>query len=135
MFATLATTAVVTHAGPWAAGFGWVFFLIPVFWFLVIGLIIFLVTRNRRRYWAHGGPDDSYGPPWMRAGGRRLQRAGQPRGEPLAGVDRSLRRGLSGAAAQRAGNGILAHFLTGVSALRRSAPTLQRRHFRSGELV
>ena len=46
MLATLATTAVVTHAGPWAAGFGWVFFLIPLFWFLVIGLIIFLVTRG-----------------------------------------------------------------------------------------
>jgi putative membrane protein len=69
MLATLATTAVATHAGPWAAGFGWAFFLIPIFWFLVIGLIIFLVTRNRRRYWAHGGPDGSYGPPWMRAAG------------------------------------------------------------------
>jgi putative membrane protein len=55
-------TAVVTHAGPWAAGFGWVFFLIPLFWFLVIGLIIFLVTRGRRRAWADG----SYGPPWAR---------------------------------------------------------------------
>jgi putative membrane protein len=62
MLATLATTAVVTHAGPWAAGFGWVFFLIPLFWFLVIGLIIFLVTRGRRRAWADG----SYGPPWAR---------------------------------------------------------------------
>lgn len=67
MLATLATTAVVTHAGPWAAGFGWVFFLIPVFWILVIGLIVFAVTR-RRRAWAHGGPDGSYGPPWMRGG-------------------------------------------------------------------
>ncbi|MDR6904490.1 MULTISPECIES: SHOCT domain-containing protein [Agromyces] len=64
MLATLATTAVVTHAGPWAAGFGWVFFLIPIFWFLVIGLIIFLVTRGRRRAWADG----SYGPPWARGG-------------------------------------------------------------------
>ncbi|MGW9630890.1 SHOCT domain-containing protein [Agromyces sp. NPDC055520] len=75
MLATLATTAVVTHAGPWAAGFGWVFFLIPIFWFLVIGLIIFLVTRSRRRFWANGGyggpgmPDGSYGPPWMRGSG------------------------------------------------------------------
>ncbi len=57
MLATLATTAVVTHAGPWAAGFGWAFFLIPIFWFLVIGLIIFLVTRGRRRAWANGGPE------------------------------------------------------------------------------
>ena len=64
MLATLATTAVVTHAGPWGAGFGWAFFLIPIFWILVIGLIVFLVSR-RRRAWAHGGPE-RYGPPWMR---------------------------------------------------------------------
>jgi len=66
MLTTLATTAVVTNAGPWAAGFGWVFFLlIPLFWFLVNGLIIFLVTRGRRRAWANGG-HEGYGPPWMR---------------------------------------------------------------------
>ena len=64
MLATLATTAVVTHAGPWAAGFGWVFFLIPIFWILVIGLIIFLVSR-RRQAWYAGGPQ-GYGPPWAR---------------------------------------------------------------------
>ncbi|WP_142141734.1 hypothetical protein [Acidovorax sp. SLBN-42] len=65
MLATLATTAVATHyVGPWAAGFGWVFFLIPVFWILVIGLVVFLVSR-RRRTWAYGGPE-GYGPPWAR---------------------------------------------------------------------
>jgi putative membrane protein len=64
MLATLATTAVA-HSGPWAAGFGWAFFLIPIFWILVIGLIVFLVTRGRRRAWANGGPE-GYGPPWMR---------------------------------------------------------------------
>jgi putative membrane protein len=64
MLATLATTAVVTHAGPWAAGFGWVFFLIPLFWFLVIGLIIFLVSRGRRRAWREAGygPHAGWGP-------------------------------------------------------------------------
>ena len=67
MLATFTTTAaVVAHNGPWAAGFGWAFFLIPIFWILVIGLIIFLVTRGRRRAWAQGGPDGSYGPPWAR---------------------------------------------------------------------
>ena len=35
MLATLTTLAVVTHPGPWAAGFGWVFFLIPLFWFTI----------------------------------------------------------------------------------------------------
>ena len=63
MLTTLATVAVATHAGPWAAGWGWAFFLIPVFWILVIGLVVFLVTRGRRRAWAEGG----YGPPWARA--------------------------------------------------------------------
>ncbi|GAA1776085.1 SHOCT domain-containing protein [Agromyces lapidis] len=63
MFTTLAATAA-THAGPWAAGFGWVFFLIPIFWFLVIGLVVFLVSRNRRS-WANGGAE-GYGPPWAR---------------------------------------------------------------------
>ena len=66
MLATLATTAVVTHAGPWAAGFGWAFFLIPIFWILVIGLVVFLVSR-RRHAWANAGAE-GYGPPWMRAG-------------------------------------------------------------------
>ncbi|GAA1748278.1 SHOCT domain-containing protein [Agromyces humatus] len=68
MLTTLAATSVAAHASPWGAGFGWAFILIPIFWFLVIGLIVFLIVRNRRRYWAHGGPDGSYGPPWMRAG-------------------------------------------------------------------
>lgn len=67
MLATLATTAVATHyVGPWAAGFGWVFFLMPIVWILVIGLIVFLVARGRRRYWAEGGLQGSYGPPWAR---------------------------------------------------------------------
>ena len=65
MLATLTTLAVVTHPGPWAAGFGWFFFLIPIFWFLVIGLIVFLVTRGRRRAWAEGA-GGAYGPPWAR---------------------------------------------------------------------
>ena len=70
MLATLATTAVATaaihNAGPWAAGFGWLFFLIPIFWILFIGLVVFLVSR-RRHAWANGGPE-GYGPPWARSG-------------------------------------------------------------------
>jgi len=65
MLTTLATATVVAHAGPWAAGFGWVFFLIPLFWLLVVGLIIFGVSRGRRRYWAQGAAE-GYGPPWAR---------------------------------------------------------------------
>ncbi len=63
MLTTLTTAAVATHAGPWAAGFGWLFFLVPVFWILVIGLVVFLITRSRRRAWADG----QYGPPWARS--------------------------------------------------------------------
>ena len=62
MLTTLATAAVATHAGPWAAGYGWLFFLVPVFWILVIGLVVFLIMRSRRRAWADG----QYGPPWAR---------------------------------------------------------------------
>jgi putative membrane protein len=64
MLTTLATAAVA-HAGPWAAGWGWAFFLIPVFWILVIGLVVFLVTRRRRDWAAATG--GAYGPPWARA--------------------------------------------------------------------
>jgi len=65
MLSTLTTTAVVAHAGPWAGGFGWAFLLIPIFWILAIGLVVFLITRGRRRAWASGGPE-GYGPPWAR---------------------------------------------------------------------
>ncbi|GAA1802748.1 hypothetical protein [Agromyces neolithicus] len=68
MLATFAATSVAAHTGPWGAGFGWAFILVPILWFLVIGLIIFLIVRSRRRFWAHAAPEGSYGPPWMRAG-------------------------------------------------------------------
>lgn len=42
------------------AGFAWPFFiLIPIFWVLVIGLIITLIVTLGRRRWRNGG-----GPPW-----------------------------------------------------------------------
>jgi putative membrane protein len=58
-----ASTAVAAHAlhgfGPWAGGFFPFFFIIPIFWILVIGLIVFLVTRRRRAFWHDQG---AYGP-------------------------------------------------------------------------
>ncbi|GAA1841768.1 SHOCT domain-containing protein [Agromyces salentinus] len=69
MLTTLATAATVAaHAGPWAAGFGWVFFLIPLFWLLVIGLVIFGVSRRHRAWAAAGYAPGGYGPgaPWAR---------------------------------------------------------------------
>ena len=46
-----------THwVGPWAGGFAPFFLVIPIFWLLVIGLIVFFVTRRRRAYWHANGP-------------------------------------------------------------------------------
>ncbi|HEX8973224.1 hypothetical protein [Oryzihumus sp.] len=46
-------TSVVTQAyGPWAGGFHWWFPLIPLAWFLVFWLVVFLVAR---RFWWRGG--------------------------------------------------------------------------------
>ena len=75
MISTLAATTVAlaaaqsplaeTHPG-W--GFGWWFLFIPLFWILIIGLVIALVGGRRRRYWAQYG----YGPgawgPWAASG-------------------------------------------------------------------
>lgn len=48
--------------GPWGAGFGWLFLLVPLFWVLVVVLLFgFLGRRWRRAAW--GGPG-AYGPPW-----------------------------------------------------------------------
>ncbi len=58
MFSSIALAAVAAHAGGVGFGFGWIFFfLIPLFWFLVIGLFI---TLGRRR-WARGGWGPGYG--------------------------------------------------------------------------
>ena len=66
MISTVAATTVALAAAETypAWGFGWWFLFIPLFWILVIGLVIALVGR-RRRYWAHNG----YGYGWPRAVG------------------------------------------------------------------
>lgn len=46
--------------GPMAWPF---FFLIPIFWVLVIGLVVTLVITLNRRRWRQAG-----GPPWVREG-------------------------------------------------------------------
>ena len=65
MITSIALAAAATHP---AWGFGWWFLFIPLFWILVIGLVIALVGRRHRRYWAHNG----YGPgpwgPWAASG-------------------------------------------------------------------
>lgn len=52
-----ALTAAAHYVGPWGAGFGWVFFLIPLFWILVFGVLFAIFGRRRRAAWAAGnGP-------------------------------------------------------------------------------
>jgi putative membrane protein len=61
MFTSLALAAAVVH--PFGHGFGWLFFLIPLFWIGVLVLIFALAGRRWRRYgWGPG----SYGP-WAAA--------------------------------------------------------------------
>jgi putative membrane protein len=60
--AGVATAAAAHWVGPWAGGFFPFFFIIPIFWILVIGLIVFLVTRRRRAFWREHGPYGQFGP-------------------------------------------------------------------------
>jgi putative membrane protein len=49
---SLAAPAAAAHwMGPWAGGFFPFFLLIPIFWIIVIGLIVFFVARRRRAFW------------------------------------------------------------------------------------
>ncbi|WP_353827453.1 SHOCT domain-containing protein [Agromyces sp. SYSU T0242] len=62
MSTSLVAASVLAHAGAWGPGSGWVFLLVPILWILVIGLVVFLVSRRRRAWYGAGGP------PWARAG-------------------------------------------------------------------
>ena len=59
-----ATAAVAAHTvhwvGPGAVGFFPFFVFIPIFWILVIALIVFLVTRRRRAFWREHGAYGSW---------------------------------------------------------------------------
>ena len=73
MFTSLALAAAVAH--PFGHGFGWLFFLIPLFWIGVFVLIFALVGRRwRRNAWA-GGYGPGYGHwghgPWGQAAAAR----------------------------------------------------------------
>jgi len=61
VFTSLALAPIAAHAGPWAAGFGWVFFLIPLFWIALIALIVGLAGRRFRRGFGPGGFGPGYG--------------------------------------------------------------------------
>ncbi|MEF2978189.1 SHOCT domain-containing protein [Subtercola sp. YIM 133946] len=60
---------LLAHWGPMGwhpGGFGFLFLLIPLFWIGVIILIVSLVTRRRRRFWAANGGYPGWGgrPGW-----------------------------------------------------------------------
>ncbi|CAN5509991.1 hypothetical protein BH09ACT4_BH09ACT4_19390 [soil metagenome] len=71
MFTSLALAAAAVH--PFGHGFGWLFFLIPLFWIGVFVLIFALVGRRFRRHagYGHGGWGRGYGygqyGPWAQA--------------------------------------------------------------------
>lgn len=55
MFTALALATAVAH--PWGGpGFGWLFFLVPLFWIGVVALLFAIFGRRRRAMWAAGGP-------------------------------------------------------------------------------
>lgn len=57
---TLDTAAIAAHtAGPWGAGFGWFFLLIPLFWIGVLALFFLIARRARWAAWNNG-----HGPHW-----------------------------------------------------------------------
>ena len=58
MFTSLALAAAFVH--PVWHGFGWLFFLIPLFWILLFVLIFGLIGRRWRRH-AWGGHGGGYG--------------------------------------------------------------------------
>lgn len=79
MLTTLATAGIAAHVGgPFHAGFGFLFLLIPLFWIALIALVFGIFGRRMRRAaWARsqngqGGPWGAGGP-WSNGG-----RFGQP---------------------------------------------------------
>lgn len=67
MFTSLALAAAAVH--PFGHGFGFLFFLIPLFWILVIVLVVSLVARRRRHWghWGYGHPGFGPGAYWAQA--------------------------------------------------------------------
>ena len=64
MFTSLALAAAAVH--PFGHGFGFLFFLIPLFWILLIVALFAIFGRRRRAMWGHYGHGYGYGP-WAQA--------------------------------------------------------------------
>jgi putative membrane protein len=63
VFTSLALAAAAVH--PFGHGFGFLFFLIPLFWILLIVALFAIFGRRRRAMWAAYG--HGYGHPWAQA--------------------------------------------------------------------
>ena len=64
MLTTLDTAAIAAHTiGPWGAGSGWFFLLIPLFWIGVLALFFLIARRARWAAWNNGA-----GPRWAQPG-------------------------------------------------------------------
>ena len=64
MFTSLALAAAAVH--PFGHGFGFLFFLIPLFWILLIVALFAIFGRRRRAMWGAYGHGYGYGP-WAQA--------------------------------------------------------------------
>ena len=67
MFTSLALAAAAVH--PFGHGFGFLFFLIPLFWILLIVALFAIFGRRRRAMWAGYGYGHGWGHggPWAQA--------------------------------------------------------------------
>ncbi|MFC4222735.1 SHOCT domain-containing protein [Lysinibacter cavernae] len=64
MIGTVTAATVAAHAWGPGIGFGWMFFVFPLFWILIIGLIVSFAARRRRAAWREAGyPDRGWGGP------------------------------------------------------------------------
>lgn len=68
----IAAGTIAAHAGPgFVGGFGWLFFLIPLFWIAVFVLVFGLIGRRwRRNAWAGGHPGFA---PWSQQASRNAE--------------------------------------------------------------
>jgi putative membrane protein len=64
VFTSLALAAAAVH--PFGHGFGFLFFLIPLFWILLIVALFAIFGRRRRAMWGAYGHGYGYGP-WAQA--------------------------------------------------------------------
>lgn len=67
---SIGAESIAAHVGgPWGAGFGWFFLLIPIFWIAFFAILFAVLRRSHRGAWGHGygpgfGPEFGPGARW-----------------------------------------------------------------------